>query len=384
MEECFMDVRDFRENVFSRMPPGVSRQLLDMVIGAFVATGQHEQRDISTCIQLVGILQRDGLELPEDKVRQQPVRTSRSTRPTPEMRLRSAQLTHQIDASVQAVRRTLFGQPSAPFASLSEAIGWIEGEVRHLNEGIAAWGRALYQPLWDQALEPSTLAGEPGTPETSQRVDVLLEAVRAGMIGWVAPAEQHAPQGEGSRGVLDAPVCRLQRYVRQLARASGFSAPDVAAYLLADIPPTLDAATISVEHLTVPIPFGGGEIQRSQVTLTVHARDLSYDEYRDLFRQVRQELHLVRAKGVTDEDIEFLRLVDSLGIPPTGRGSGPYWTRVQRAWKRHHPEKRCETLNGPRIRYGRLQKKLKDLGLDGPRGVQATSLRQKLRRSRRR
>jgi hypothetical protein len=278
---------------------------------------------------------------------------------------------------VQAVRRTLFGQPSAPFPSLPEAIGWIEVEVRQLYDGIAEWARALYQPLWDHALESSPLAGEPGTPETSQRLAVLLEAVRAGMVGWVAPAEHGGLQEEGSHGVLDAPVCQLQRYVRQLARASGFSPPAVAAYLLADIPPILDAATISVEHLTVPVPFGGGEIQRSQVTLTVHARDLSYDEHRELFRRVRQELNLVRAHGLTDDDIALLQLVKSLGSPPIGRGSGPYWIRVQRAWNRNHRDERFQTPDGPRMWYGRLQKKLKALRLDGPRSIQAAPPRQK-------
>jgi hypothetical protein len=381
MEEYVMDASDFREQVFSKVLPTVSRPLLDMVIGAFVATGQHEQRDISPCIQLVGILQKSGLELPEDVVRHQPVGTARSTRPTPEMRLRSAQLTNQIAASVQAVRQTLFGQPSAPFASLPKAIAWIEGEVRQLYEGIAAWARALYQPLWDHALEPSPLVGEPGAPESSQRLAVLLDAMQAGIIGSIAPAESGGLHDEKGRGVVDPLACRFQRYVRQLARASGFSPPAVAAFALADVPPILDAATISVEHLTVPVPFGG-EIQRSQVMLTVHARDLSYDEHRDLFRQVRQELHLVRAHGLTDEDIELLKLVDSLGLPPKGRGSGAYWTRVQRAWKRRHPEKRCESVNGPRIRYGRLQKKLKDLGLDGLLSVQAVPPQQKPRRSR--
>jgi hypothetical protein len=202
------------------------------------------------------------------------------------------------------------------------------------------------------------------------------------MIGWVAPAEHGGLQGEGRHGFVDTPVCQLQRYVRQLAWASGFSPPDIAAYLLADIPPILDAATISVEHLTGPVPFGGGEIQRSQVTLTLHARDLSYHDHRALFRQVRQEMNLVRVKGLTDEDIEFRQLVDSMGIPPTGRGSGMYWTRVQRAWNRHHREDRFETPDGPRMWFDRLQDKLKALGLDGPRGAQVASPRQKPRRSR--
>jgi hypothetical protein len=382
MEEWFMDATDFREHVFSRVPPRVSRPLLECVIGAFMATGQQAQRDISTCIQLVGIMQRSGLEFPEDVMRHQPVGTARSARPTPEMRLRSAQLMHQIDASVETVRLSLFGQPSAPFASLPEAISWIEGEVRHLYEGIACWARARYQTLWDQALAPAPLAGEPGTVETSQRLTVLLDAMQAGDIGSIAPAEHGGLHEEGRTAVVDAPACQLQRHVRQLARASGFAPPDVAAYLLANIPPILNPATITVEHLTVPVPFGGGEIQRTQVTITVHARDLSYQEHRRMFRQVRRELNLARIKGMTDEDLQFLQLVDSLGIPPTGRGSGTYWAQVQRAWNRHHPEERYETPDGLRMQYDRLQRKLKALGLDGPRDAQAALPRQMPRRSR--
>jgi hypothetical protein len=63
------------------------------------------------------------------------------------------------------------------------------------------------------------------------------------------------------------------------------------------------------------------------------------------------------------------QLVDSMDIPPTGRGSGMYWTRVQRTWNRHHREDRFETPDGPRMWFNRLQDKLKALGLDGPRGA---------------
>ena len=114
------------------------------------------------------------------------------------MRLRSAQMAHQIKASVCEVRRTLFGQPSAPFASLPEANKWIEGEVQQLYEGIAPWARALYQPLWDHALVPSPQAIALGTPETLQRLAVLLEAVRTGTIGWVAPAEHGGLKRKGA------------------------------------------------------------------------------------------------------------------------------------------------------------------------------------------
>jgi hypothetical protein len=375
-----MKATDFREQVFSKVSSEVSRPFLECVIGAFVAAGQHEQRDVAACIQVVGNLQRAGCELPTDVGRQQVVGTARPSRPTPEMRLRSAHLRDQIHASVRAVRQALFGQPSAPFTSLPDAIAWMEGEVRHLYDGVAPWARALYQPRWDRALEASPRVEGMSEPETSQRLATLLDAMQAGVIGSIAPAESGGRHDEMGRGEVDPPACRLQRYVRQLARASGFSPPAVAAYLVADVPPVLEAATMSVEPLTEPVPFGG-EVQRSQVTLMVHARDLSYREHRHLFRQVRQELQRVRARGLTDSDIEFLQLVDSRGVPPVGRGSGPYWQGVQQAWNRRHRGDRFQTPHGPRMWYRRLQEKLKMLQLDGPRSLHEGPPRQKPRRS---
>jgi hypothetical protein len=377
-----MEAKDFREQVLSKVARGVSRPLLECVVAGFVAAGQHEQRDIAACIQVVGHLQRAGFDLPPDVGRHQSVGTARPSRPTPEMRLRSAQLTQQIEASVRAVRRGVFGQPSAPFDALPDAIAWMAGEVRHLHDGIAPWARALYQPLWDRAFEGPPLTGEPDTPETSERLAVLLDAMQAGVIGSIAPAEPGGRHDEEGPGAADPPACRFQRYVRQLAQASGFSSPAVAAYLLADIPPILEAYTIDVKPLTAPIPFGGGEVLRNQVTITVHARDLSYQEHRKIFRQVRQELQLVRAHGLTDKDIEFLQLVKVLGVPLKGWGSGPYWTQVQRTWNRTHRGDRFQTPDGPRMWYRRLQKKLKAFGLDGAQALHAAPSPQQSRRSR--
>jgi predicted ATPase len=51
MGEYVMDAMDFRESVFSRVLPRVSRQLLEVVIGAFVATGHALSRAL--CLVLL-------------------------------------------------------------------------------------------------------------------------------------------------------------------------------------------------------------------------------------------------------------------------------------------------------------------------------------------
>ena len=178
---------------------------LEMVIGASVATGHHEQRDISPCSQLVGILHKSGLELPEDVVRHQPVGTAPSTRPTPEMRSRSAQMEHQIEVLVQSVRQTLFGQPSAPSRHCPRPLGGSRSKYGNCTR-VLPHARTLYQPLWDHAMEASPLVGEPGTVETSQRLTVFLDAMQAGVIGSIAPAEHAGLQEDGRHDVVDAPA----------------------------------------------------------------------------------------------------------------------------------------------------------------------------------
>jgi hypothetical protein len=138
-----MDAQSFQDEVLFQSPPNVTRALLTLVSQALAELGAHERGDVARCIQLAARLQSAGLETPQESEHRSSVPVRADARPTPEMRLRSAQLRHQIDASVQAVRRALFGQPSPPFAALAEAITWMESEVRHLYDGIAPWARPL-------------------------------------------------------------------------------------------------------------------------------------------------------------------------------------------------------------------------------------------------
>ena len=366
-----MDVQAFRREVQWRAPSRVSRPILEVALEACVGMGWCERRHVAACIQLAGVLEASGLAPSDEPAGGDAVHSTPVGRPTPEMRLRSAQLRRRVDASVAAMRTALFGQASPPFPSLAEGIAWLEREVQRLYQDVGESARQVYQPLWDQALSPSSEAGHPGTPETSRRLMALLDGVRAGMVVWVAPAA--GVPAQGARALLADPLFGFQRQVHRIARATGFAAPDVLAYVLAGTEPVLPPATQAVEHVRELLPYGGGEIQRSQVTVVVQARDLSYRDHRALFRQVRQALNLVRVKGLSEADVRLLELVEQCGPPPSGRGSGPYWTRVQRAWNGQGLGPHYEGPDGPRMRYRRLQPKLAALGLTASLGTTSTA-----------
>jgi hypothetical protein len=367
-----MDAHDFCEEVRLKARRREDRPLLELLSQAYVAQGQHERRDIASCIQLANYLQAAGVQVPQESRQGTPV----AARPTPEMRVRSERLRQQVEAWVEGVRTALFRQASPPFASPRAAIDWLEREVRRLYESIEASARALSQPVWDQALKASPRSGTPGTRATAQRIACLLEAIKAGKAMVLSPAKHLglSPSELWDKGARD-PVFQVRRQVKAMALATGFTEPDLVAYLLAGIRPTLAPATIAVQPIVtqLPAPLRGGEIRRIQVTIELHARDLSYAEHRALFQQLRQELDLVRTRGLTEEDRRFLQLAEHLGPPPSGPGSGAYWERFQRQWNKSGRAKSYNTPDGPRMRYGRLQQKLEALDLERSVGVGAKS-----------
>jgi hypothetical protein len=205
-EKGLKDARAFQEEVLLHAPPSVSRPLLGLVSQFFIGQGACARDNVTLCIQLAAWLHRASIEDLQASVHRQPVEARGAARPTPEMRLRSARLRHQVTAWVEAVRTALFGPATPPFPSLAEAIAWLEREVRGLYEGIEPRARALYVPLWGQALGAAPPTDVPGGGAPSRRLAALLEAVRAATIMVLAPADPRGP-----RGLIPADAARPPR-----------------------------------------------------------------------------------------------------------------------------------------------------------------------------
>jgi hypothetical protein len=379
-----MNAHEFRDEVLLKAPPSVSRPLLNEVIGTYVAVGQHERRDVAPCIGVAARLSMRGVTAAAGPEHARALAVRPAARPTPEMRLRSAQLARQVRGWVEAVRTALFGHATPPCGSAAEAEAWLAAAVQALYARTGAASRALYQREWDAALTPAPQGRRARTRNTAQRLAVLLAGVRAGIHGSVDAATRAGVQGAALDAVFESPMVTLETEVRHLAEATGFSEADVLADILAGIPPTLPPVTVAVQQVTRPLPGGGGPIARRQVTIVLHARDLTYQEHRALFRQVRQQLQRVRTKGISDEDCRLLRLVERRGPPPSGRGSGAFWTGIRREWNGQGLGKRYASPDGLRMRWTRLQPTLAALDLQPVWGDPAASPRPQPRPTRRR
>jgi hypothetical protein len=76
-------------------------------------------------------------------------------------------------------------------------------------------------------------------------------------------------------------------------------------------------------------------------------------------------LRLPKVKTLSDDDEQFLMVVDQDGDPPQGRGSGAvdFWKKVQDGWNTAGKMLHYANWRHLKKRYERLQKKLQGLSL---------------------
>jgi hypothetical protein len=233
---------------------------------------------------------------------------------------------------------------------------------------------------WDKYLGLAPQARTPSHDTMYEHLTALIEGVRVAETGWLLAGSRSGPTTHGEPMFRTA-LSRLEADIKKIATATGFSEAGVLGYLLAGIEPILPPATISIEHVLTQLP-DDRFMERSQVHIVLHAYDLSYLEHRALYRQLRRPPSRVRARGLTDEDLQLLRVVARCGAPPSGTGAGAYWRRVQREWHKRGRRMRYKSPDGLRIRHGRLLKKLAALDLEQPGDKEPQSPRSKPPRTR--
>ena len=97
--------------------------------------------------------------------------------------------------------------------------------------------------------------------------------------------------------------------------------------------------------------------QRSYGVVELYAPVATDQQFRVLYKQVRQALRLTHLAALTDEDVEFLTLVEDLGEePPRPKGRKAFWEDVKKQWNAKMGRQVYKDWNGPKRRYRRLQK----------------------------
>jgi len=235
---------------------------------------------------------------------------------------------------VEDVREVLFGSKMAPFSSEEQAIRWF-GEVR---EKSSEWERQQ-----DAFFKKYPVMSAPWGKE-----------VPHGHTPWLASKHEEYP--------------RLPRLVQtnidlfykagEIDEATGFDFFSIVMYILANIKPVLPCFKLHTQEEVKKLPQGKDLVNRS-VRVTIRG-ELSPDEWRSLYRDIRRELRLKRTKAFNEKHLEIYRMVQQRGSPPKQRGMGTaFWESVRVEWNKGHPEDAYSTWREVKQVYCRLYNRLK-------------------------
>ena len=146
-----------------------------------------------------------------------------------------------------------------------------------------------------------------------------------------------------------------------MAVNTGFAAGALVVHVLTGQKPLLPRVRETRRYQTFALP-NGEHLARRSVTLTFDTADLTFNELRALYNDIRDYLGGKGTEGLTTEDMEFWRLVESLEGPPTKWGKkGKFWEEVRQRWNRDHQDKGYTvytTVRGTQSKYESLRKRL--------------------------
>jgi hypothetical protein len=257
---------------------------------------------------------------------------------SPDAAFISMALAKRLKPWAEELREEGFGKPCAPFPKDPMAAAeWIEMQSKKDREQSLRQGVSM--------------------PDTQEVREWL-----AGIPDWVVriegkrPLEYIRPDVEYRQRAWTYPgtfLDRLQEETDRVAEKTAFRPEVLTGFVLTGLQPMISRARIRKTHDSCRIP--GDFIPCSSVTLEFYTADISYDEVRTLYAEIREFFGAADKERLSWPEFDFISLVESMGGPPED-GKVRFWEEVQRRWKempvsRHSP---LGSWRAARNKYARL------------------------------
>ena len=257
---------------------------------------------------------------------------------SPDAAFISMALAKRLKPWAEELREEGFGKPCAPFPKDPMAAAeWIEMQSKKDREQSLRQGVSM--------------------PDTQEVREWL-----AGIPDWVAriegkrPLEYIRPDVEYRQRAWTYPgtfLDRLQEETDRVAEKTAFRPEVLTGFVLTGLQPMISRARIRKTHDSCRIL--GDFIPCSSVTLEFYTADISYDEVRTLYAEIREFFGTADKERLSWAEFDFISLVDGMGGPPE-QGKTRFWEEVQRRWKempasRHSP---LGSWRAARNKYARL------------------------------
>jgi hypothetical protein len=257
---------------------------------------------------------------------------------SPDAAFISMALAKRLKPWAEELREEGFGKPCAPFPKDPMAAAeWIEMQSKKDREQSLRQGVSM--------------------PDTQEVREWL-----AGIPDWVAriegkrPLEYIRPDVEYRQRAWTYPgtfLDRLQEETDRVAEKTAFRPEVLTGFVLTGLQPMISRARIRKTHDSCRIP--GDFIPCSSVTLEFYTADISYDEVRTLYAEIREFFGAADKERLSWPEFDCISLVESMGGPPED-GKVRFWEEVQRRWKempvsQHSP---LGSWRAARNKYARL------------------------------
>lgn len=154
---------------------------------------------------------------------------------------------------------------------------------------------------------------------------------------------------------------KLAGEVNRVSRNTGLPPDALTAHVFTGITPLMSRVRITDHEKHVRLPSGEQGHFRS-VTLTFHTADLTFEELRTIYDQIKGHMGGSGVQALTQEDFELRQLVKEMGGPPEPySGVRAFWLEVLGRWNENHPDA-YTTWEGVKSRYSRIMKRLQPPG----------------------
>jgi hypothetical protein len=357
-----MTPRQFREEVFRRAGPDLSQSSLTAAVEHYEEIGQTLRGHIADCIRLA-----DRIEVASKGRMEDGAKTEESL-----VGIRRGQImisnrrAQAIRPWVEQTRQELFGSPTPPFPSYADAVGWIEElAAEHHRPGLSVEEVPQIEALVFQK---------------TQELHQLAQALGGAAVSVSMKRSEllYAKPGEAWAYALvtrpGSSLYQLGEISRQMFEATGFAQPALVAYILSDIPPLLPIARWQIQSPSRQLPTGE-HLVRQEVTLTFCSGFVTSDQLKTFHRHIRQAFGQEKARDLSNEDCELLKLVDERGgIPPRGKIMR-FWEDIAREFSArrgvvYKPDRlrmRCRRLKEERLADPSLQDLVRAIQMLPPR-----------------
>ena len=149
---------------------------------------------------------------------------------------------------------------------------------------------------------------------------------------------------------------KLALETEKFSKKTGLTPDALVAHILVGLNPMIPRVRSVRTENWVRLPNGQTFPIRWE-TLTFYAADLSYEEVRHLYSEVRDYVGGKGTKTLTFEELEYLELVEDMGGPPRERKSD-FWKNVLQEWKRKHPNEPPNSWKSAQEKFSGLKKRL--------------------------